>query len=56
MMKRIPRLGSVVLRTTIEWREWIILVWVIGWGVAYCAMVVEARAPLVQTWLRGIGK
>jgi hypothetical protein len=39
-----------------DWRSWIALVWVIGWGWAYGIMVVQARAPQVLTWLRLVGK
>jgi hypothetical protein len=35
-----------------DWRGWIALVWVIGWGWAYGTMVFQARAPQLLTWLR----
>jgi hypothetical protein len=35
-----------------DWRGWIVLTWVIGWGWAYVMMVFEARGPQVLTWLR----
>ena len=37
-----------------DWRGWIALVWVIGWGCAYGTMVLQARAPQVLTWLSAV--
>jgi hypothetical protein len=39
-----------------DWRSWLVLAWALWWGWAYASMVVEARAPLVMSWFRGIGK
>jgi hypothetical protein len=47
--------GSTVgSRPRIDWRGWIALAWVIGWGWAYAAMAFQARAPQVLAWFRTI--
>jgi hypothetical protein len=34
-----------------DWRGWLVLTWVIGWGWIYALMVVHARGPQVLAWL-----
>jgi hypothetical protein len=40
----------------IDWRGWIALAWALWWGWAYALMVIEARSPLILSWLQQIGK
>jgi hypothetical protein len=40
--------------TSTDWRGWIALAWVLGWGFAYSLMVVQARAPQVLAWARAL--
>lgn len=35
-----------------DWRGWLALAWVAGWGWAYAVMAFHARAPQVLAWLR----
>ena len=44
--------SAVRARSRPDWRGWIALAWVIGWGWAYGIMAFHARAPQVLAWLR----
>jgi hypothetical protein len=39
-------------RIRADWRGWIALAWVIGWGWAYALMAIQARSPQVLAWIR----
>jgi hypothetical protein len=39
-------------RTRIDWRGWLSLAWVLGWGCAYAVMMIQARSPQVLAWFR----
>jgi len=38
----------------LDWRGWVVLVWVLWWGWSYGLMVFHARGPQVLAWLRTI--
>jgi hypothetical protein len=33
-----------------DWRGWIGVAWVVGWGSAYALMAIQARAPQLLNW------
>jgi hypothetical protein len=39
----------------IDWRGWIIVAWVVWFGLLYGKMVVEQRGGKLSAWLRGGG-
>jgi hypothetical protein len=40
-----------VTRRRPDWRGWIILAWVVWWGLLYGTMVVEKRGGKVRGWI-----
>ena len=41
-------------RWRLDWRGWITVAWVLGWGWAYAVMAIHARGPQVMAWLRAL--
>jgi hypothetical protein len=42
-------------RHRVDWRGWVALAWVLGWGWAYGVMVFHARGQQVLAWLSQCG-
>jgi hypothetical protein len=43
-------------RRLVDWRGWIILAWVVWFGILYGKMVVEQRGDRFREWVARIGK
>ena len=43
------------IRPSLDWRGWIILAWVVWFGLLYGKMVVEQRGGKLRDWVRDIG-
>jgi hypothetical protein len=43
-----------VLKRTVDWRGWLSLMWMLGFGLLYLAMIVREKAPgLIARLSRG---
>jgi hypothetical protein len=49
-----PSVTPWAIGSKVDWRGWIAVAWVIGWGWAYGTMAFQAKAPQVLAWLRTI--
>jgi hypothetical protein len=50
--RRQSRSLTVAARTSIDWRGWIALAWVVFWGCAYVLTAYQARAPQILGGIR----
>ena len=42
-------------RTHVDWKSWLALVWMVGFGLLYLAMIVREKAPSLLSRISGHG-